>query len=45
MFLTVLRDDASFVKSLEACSDAYLNKPFDTEELSDTLKRLLRPIR
>lgn len=42
MFLTVLRDDESFVKSLNAEADAYLNKPFDPAELKGAIERLVR---
>lgn len=41
MFLTVLRDDASFVRSINANADAYLNKPFEAGELKDTIARLV----
>lgn len=41
MFLTVLRDDESFVKSINAYADAYLNKPFEPGELKGTIERLI----
>lgn len=42
LFLTVLRDDESFVKSLRAEADGYLNKPFEAKELETTVERLIR---
>ena len=37
MFLTVRRDDESFVNSVQANADAYLNKPFEARELEDKI--------
>lgn len=41
LFLTVHRDDESFVKNLQVNADAYLTKPFEAAELKETIRRLV----
>lgn len=41
LLLTVRRDDASFLKSVEVAADACLNKPFDPAELKVAIARLI----
>ena len=43
IFLTAQRDDKSFVRCIEVNGDAYIIKPFDANELRDTIERLLTP--
>ena len=43
MFLTVLRDDESFTRSLQSNADAYMSKPFEPKELVETIDRLISP--
>lgn len=41
LFLTVHRDDESFVRNLQVNADAYLTKPFEAAELKETIRRLV----
>lgn len=42
LFMTVRKDDASFLKSLEAGGDSYITKPFETPALKERIEYLLK---
>ena len=42
LFMTVRRDDASFLKSLEAGGDSYIIKPFEMLALKERIEYLLK---
>lgn len=45
LFMTVRKDDASFLRSLEAGGDSYIIKPFETAALKERIEYLLKSYR